>query len=301
MTLLTVLINIVLPVFILIGAGFILTRMMPVNPQTLSRLSLYALAPALVFSKLSQTTVSETDFAQIVLFTVVGTLIVLLLSWIVARVLRLNQSLESAFMLTCSFVNHGNYGLPLVFFAFGQDGLERALIYFVTGAFLVNTLGVFIASRGHAKASTSILNIFKIPMIYAIAVAFAVNATGFAVPDALFKPLQMAGDAAIPVMLILLGVQLAKTSWGEQLPLIGAAVSVRLIGGAIVGLALASLMGLTSVTRQVCVVEHSTPTAVTTSILATEFGTEPEFVTGVIFASTLASIATMTFLVAWIG
>jgi hypothetical protein len=111
----------------------------------------------------------------------------------------------------------------------------------------------------------------------------------------------MAGDAAIPVMLILLGVQLAKTSWGEQLPLISAAVSVRLIGGAVVGLALASLMGLTSVTRQVCVVEHSTPTAVMTSILATEFGTEPEFVTGVIFASTLASIATMTALVAWIS
>jgi predicted permease len=204
-------------------------------------------------------------------------------------------------MLTCSFVNHGNYGLPLVFFAFGEDGLDRALIYFVTGALLTNTFGVFIASRGHTKASTSILNIFKIPMIYAIAVALAVNATGFAVPDALFKPLQMAGDAAIPVMLILLGVQLAKTSWGEQLPLISVAVSVRLIGGAVVGLALASLMGLTSVTRQVCVVEHSTPTAVTTSILATEFGTEPEFVTGVIFASTLASIATMTFLVAWIG
>jgi len=299
--LLTVLINVVLPVFVLIGAGFILARMMSLSPQTLSRLSLYVLAPALAFSKLAKTTVSETDLAQIVVFTIVATLVMLLLSWTIARTLRLDRSRESAFMLTCSFVNHGNYGLPLVFFAFGQEGLERALIYFVTGAFLANTLAVFIASRGHAKASTSILNIFKIPMIYAIAAAFAVNASDFAVPDALFKPLQMAGDAAIPVMLILLGVQLAQTSWGEQPPLISAAVSVRLIGGAIVGLAVAALMGLTGVTRQACVVENSMPTAVTTSILAMEFGTEPEFVTGVIFASTLASIVTMTVLVAWIS
>lgn len=301
MILLTVLVNIVLPVFVLIGAGFFLARLMPVNPQTLSRLCLYVLAPALVFSKLTDTTVTETDLAQIIAFTIVGTLTILLLSWAVARALRLDRSRESAFMLTCSFVNHGNYGLPLVLFAFGQEGLERALIYFVTGAFLVNTLGVFIASRGGAKTTTSLANIFKIPMIYAIAAAFGVNATGFVLPETVLKLLNMAGDAAIPVMLMLLGVQLARVSWSEHVPLIGAAVSVRLLGGAIVGLVVAALMGLTGVTRQTCVVEHSTPTAVTTSILATEFGTDPEFVTSVIFASTLASIATMTVLVAWIS
>lgn len=301
MILLSVLINIVLPVFVLIGAGFIVARMKSLNAQTLSRLSLYVLAPALVFSKLSETTISGADFAQIVAFTILGTLIVLFLSGIVARLLRLDRSLESAFMLSCSFVNHGNYGLPLVLFAFGQEGLERALVYFVTGAFLVNTLAVFIASRGKASARTSLLNIFKIPMIYAIAAAFAVNVTNRAVPDAILKPLNMAGDAAIPLMLLLLGAQLARASMGGQFRLISMAVFVRLVGGAIVGLVVATLMGLTGVTRQACLVEHSTPTAVMTSILAIEFGTEPEFVTGVIFASTLASIVTMTLLVAWIG
>lgn len=301
MILLTVLINIVLPVFVLIGAGFILARSMTLNAQTLSRLSLYVLGPSLVFSKLSQTTLPSTDLVQIVLFTVVGTLAVLLLSWAVARLLRLDRSRESAFMLVCSFVNHGNYGLPLVLFAFGQEGLERGLIYFVTGAFLTNTLAVFIASRGKVRARTSLLNIFRIPMIYAIAVAFAVNATSFVVPEIILKPVEMAGNAAIPVMLLLLGVQLAGTSLGQQIRLISVAVAVRLVGGAVVGLTVASLMGLTGITGQACVVEHSTPTAVMASILATEFGTEAEFVTGVIFASTLASIATMTLLLAWIS
>lgn len=301
MILLTVLINIVLPVFVLIGAGFILTRSMTLNAQTLSRLSLYVLGPSLVFSKLSQTTLPSTDLVQIVLFTVVGTLAVLLLSWAVARLLRLDRSRESAFVLVCSFVNHGNYGLPLVLFAFGQEGLERGLIYFVTGAFLTNTLAVFIASRGKVRARTSLLNIFRIPMIYAIAVAFAVNATSFVVPEIILKPVEMAGNAAIPVMLLLLGVQLAGSSLGQQIRLISVAVAVRLVGGAVVGLTVASLMGLTGITRQACVVEHSTPTAVMASILATEFGTEAEFVTGVIFASTLASIATMTLLLAWIS
>ncbi len=299
--LLSVLINIVLPIFVIIGAGFIVARTKSLNAQTLSRVSLYILGPALVFSKLSKTTISGSDFAQIVAFTILGTLIVLLLSWITARLLSLDRSRESAFMLSCSFVNHGNYGLPLVLFAFGQEGLERALIYFVTGAFLANTLAVFIASRGKAKATTSLLNIFRIPMIYAIVAAFAVNATDFVVPEAILKPLNMAADATIPVMLLLLGAQLASTYLGGQVRLISLAVFVRLVGGAIVGLVVATLMGLTGVTRQACVVEHSAPTAVMTSILAMEFGTEPEFVTGAIFASTLASIITMTLLVTWVS
>lgn len=301
MILLSVLVNIVLPVFLIIGAGFVTGRLKSLDTQTLSRVSLYVMGPALVFSKLVETTVTETDLVQIVAFTVVGTLAILPLSWAVARLMRLDHSTESAFMLSCSFVNSGNYGLPLVLFAFGQQGLERALIYFVASAFVVNTLAVFVASRGKAKVTTSFLNIFRVPMIYSIAAAFVVRATGFVVPDFIFNPLEMVGEAAIPLMLLLVGVQLARGSARRQVRLICTATLVRLVGGAVVGIALAAVLGLSGVTRQACIVEHATPTGVMTSILAMEFGTEPEFVTGVIFASTLASIATMTLLVAWVG
>jgi predicted permease len=224
-----------------------------------------------------------------------------LVSWALARLLRLERGQESAFMLACSFVNHGNYGLPLVLFAFGQEGLERALVYFVTGAFLAYTLAVFIASSGKARPISSLLNILKVPTIYAVVAALAVNATNFVVPEVVLKPLNMAAEACIPVMLLLLGVQLGSASLRGQVRMISLAVFVRLVGGAVVGLVLAALMGLTGLTRQVCVVEQSTPTAVLTSILSAEFGSEPEFVTGVIFASTLASVVTMTLLVAWIS
>jgi predicted permease len=299
--LLGVLINIVLPVFIIIGAGFVAARKLTIDAQTLSRVSLFVLGPALVFSKLVATTVSGTDLVQIVVFAVVGTLLVLALSWVVARLLRLNRSTESAFVLSCSFVNSGNYGLPLVLFAFGQAGLERALIYFVTGAFMMNTVAVFVASRGQARATTSLLNIFRVPMIYAIVIAFAIRAAHLEIPEFISQPLEMTGNAAIPIMLLLVGIQLAGVSFGKQARLICVATLVRLVGGAVVGVALATVMGLAGVTRQACIIEHSAPTGVMTGILALEFGTEPELVTGVIFASTLASIATMTLLVAWIS
>jgi predicted permease len=111
----------------------------------------------------------------------------------------------------------------------------------------------------------------------------------------------MVGDAAIPVMLLLLGMQLARTSFAGRIGLISAATAVRLVGGAVVGVLIASLMGLSEITGQTCIIEHSTPTGVVTSILSMEFGSEPELVTGVIFASTLASIVTMTFLISWLS
>jgi predicted permease len=299
--LLSVLISIVLPVFVVIGLGFIAARTLTIDGQTLSRVSLYVLGPALVFSKLVQTTVTGTDLMQIVVFTVVGTLTVLVLAWVVARLLHLDRSKESGFLLSCSFVNSGNYGLPLVLFAFGQPGLERALIYFVTSAFLANTLAVFVASQGRARARESLANIFRIPMIYAIVAAFLVRITNSTVPGPILQPLEMVGDAAIPIMLLLLGVQLARNSFGQQVPLICTATMVRLVGGALVGIILAAVMGLTGVSRQTCIVEHSTPTGVMTNILSMEFGSEPELTAGVILASTLASIATMTLLVAWLS
>jgi predicted permease len=300
-TLLSVLVDIVLPVFLIIGLGFVAARTLTIDAHTLSRVSLYVLAPALVYSKLVETTVTGTDLVHIVLFTVVGTLLLLALSWLVARLLHLNQSKESGFVLSSSFNNCGNYGLPLVLFAFGQEGLERALIYFVTSAFLVNTLAVFVASRGKARVTTSLFNIFRLPMIYAIAVAFLVRLGNIAVPAVISQPIEMVGDATIPLMLLLLGVQLARSSLGRQIPLICTATVVKLAGAAVIGIALAAAMGLTGITRQTCIVEHATPTGVMTSILALEFGTEPELVTGVIFASTLASIATMTILVSWLS
>jgi predicted permease len=138
-------------------------------------------------------------------------------------------------------------------------------------------------------------------MIYAIAAAFAVRALGLTPPAFVMEPARMVGDAAIPVMLLFLGLQLARSSFGGRIGLISVATGVRLVGGALIGIVLATVMGLSTITTQACVVEHSTPTAVMSSILATEFGTEPELATGVIFASTLASIVTMTLLVAWIS
>lgn len=294
--LLTVLLDIVLPVFVIIGMGYLLGRFRAVEVRSVSRVVLYILSPCLVFTSLVQSTLTATDLTQIVSFVLLNILALGLIAWGVTRSLRFDVGRQNAFLLATLFMNAGNYGLPVNLFAFGNPGLERAVIYFVTTALLTNTLAVYLASRGQGRARDALSNIFKLPAIYAVALAFVVRMTGSAIPSPLFKPLQMAGQAAIPVLLIVLGMELAYVVLDQEMLAVGMAVVVRLVVAAAVAVGLTGIMGIPGITRQVCITEASMPTAVFTIVLAIEFGADPRFVTSVVFASTLVSMATVTVL-----
>jgi predicted permease len=223
-----------------------------------------------------------------------------LFSWAVTKALRFNQAMQSAFLLTTLFINAGNYGLSVNLFAFGQAGLERAAIFFTVSALLTSTVGVYLASRGQASGLDALRNVFKVPIVYGALAGFAVNLATITVPEPLAKAVELVGGASIPLMLLLVGVQLARTSLAGELKVIGLATFVRLIVAPAVALVLAAWLGLTGVTRQACITEASMPTAVMSTILSTEFEAKPQLVAGVVFVSTLASVITLTLLLALI-
>jgi len=216
------------------------------------------------------------------------------LTALVARILRLSPRQESAFLLTTIFGNTGNFGLPILLFAFGQAGLERGLIYSVTTSFLTNSLGVFIASRGKAGVKPSLGAVLGMPVFYATILALLINRAGAGVPEWILKPSKLLGGAAVPTMELLLGMQLARTSLRRDVRLAAVASFLALVASAGLGFALSGLWRLEGLTRQVCILQPATPTAVTTTVLATEFDTEPGFVTSVVLMTTLASIFTVT-------
>ena len=297
---LAILWKVILPVFLIIALGYLLERRLSLDVRPISRVIFYALAPCLVFSSTATSSVSGADIWKIVSFVLLTTLAMGLFSWAGARALRFSRAMESAFLLATLFVNSGNYGLSVNLFAFGQDGLERAAVFFTVSAFLTNSVGVYLASRGQASGPGALRNVFKVPIIYGALAGFVVNLTAITVPEPVAKAVNLVGGASVPLMLLLVGVQLARTSLAGELKVIGLAAFVRLVVAPAVALVLAAWLGLTGVTRQTCITEASMPTAVMTIILATEFEAEPQFVAGVVFVSTLASVITLTLLLALI-
>lgn len=297
-----ILYNNIVPIFIAIGLGYALERRLRIDIKSVSRIIFYALTPCLVFSSLVKSTVSGEEFWGIASFEILITLGLALVAWGVARALRFDRAMESAFLLTILFVNSGNYGLSINQLAFGDEALARAVIYFVVSSLLINTTGVYLASRGQASAGDALINVFKVPIVYAVLLAVFVklinlNVTGSPV----FKAVEIVGQGAVPLMLLLLGMQLAETSLAQGMKMAGLAAFIKLVVAPVIAFPLANLLRLAGPTLQACVVEASMPTAVTTTVLAIEFDVEPEFVTSVVFLSTLISPITLTPIIALVS
>ncbi len=298
MELLAIFVQSIIPIFIVAGVGFLIVRYLGADVQTLSRLTLHVLTPCLVFDILVNSSVSVDEFGRLTLLacgTILGSG---LIAWLVSRALSLDRVMTSAFIVVVMFANGGNYGLPLTLFAFGQEALARATVYFVESIVLTYTLGIFLASSGRRSIGQALLSVLRIPSIYATAAAIVVILTSVTPPSFLMRPIKLLGDAAIPIMILVLGMQLERAIRPASLGLVGLAVGLRLVVSALLGLLLAKILSLDLAARQAGVLQAGMPVAVVTTILAVEFEIEPRFVTSVVFLSTVLSPLTLTPLIA---
>jgi predicted permease len=292
---------VILPVFIVIAVGFILQKLMAIEAVSISNIVLHVFTPCLIFTSIIGSSLGSNDWWKISLLAVASTIALVALSWTIARGLHLSRELATAFVLSTSFVNAGNYGLPLSLFAFGEKGLEIAVIFFVATFVLVFTLGVFIAcSRGGVREAVK--SIVRLPLTYALLAAIAVRFSGVVVPQPVLQGVNLMSQAAIPAMLIVLGMELARSN-SQQLvnwKLVGLSSAIKLLLPMLLVAVISDAIGLGGIARDVTLVQASTPTAVFAVILTVKFGGDSRFVTSAIVLSTLASILTLTLLLSFI-
>ncbi len=119
----------------------------------------------------------------------------------------------AAVLLTSMFMNAGNYGMPLVNFAFGAEALVFAGLMFVAMNLLMNSVGIVIASLGTSDLRKSLLNLFKIPAIYAVSLGVLFLSLGWELPKPVGRTVEILGNAAIPCMLVFMGLQFHNIQW----------------------------------------------------------------------------------------
>ncbi len=294
--------TIVLPILLVTLTGLLLRRTgLIVDSRPMARLALYLLSPALVLDSIARSRLSDSDLIALALFALVSAAVMGLLSLGLARLLRFDRLLTSAFLLSIIFVNAGNIGLPFNQFAYGDAGLSRAAVFFVVNALLTQTLAVFIASSGRREVGDSIAAVFKMPLVYAAALGVLLNRTGWVLPPMIGRAVELTAGAAIPLMLITLGLELARVRLIELAWPVVLATFMKLVATPAVALALAVLMGLRGLTGSVAILEASMPTAVMASIIAVEFDARPDFVTGAATLTTIGSTLTLVVLLLLLG
>lgn len=285
----------VLPVGLIILIGFIASRTLLLERQTLSQLIFYVLSPALVIDSLYRTSLSlESSLSLLGGFAITSAL-VYLIAKIISKITNLPISGQTALIATSLFPNNGNMGLPIVTFALGTAGLERAVIYMIGSSILMFGFGpAIIQGKGIIYGLRLII---KLPLIWAILLGLSLRFISLNIPSWQFPfdldtGIQKLGQAAIPIALILLGMQLAHTrlalSFKELL-----AATIRLLIAPAIAYGVGSFLNLASLDLQVLVLQSAMPTAVNSLILVTEFGGDGNFVAKTIITSTLLSFLTI--------
>jgi hypothetical protein len=299
--LLTTFVNNLLPILLVSGAGFLLGKLLTVDSRSLGRVVFYVFSPLLVFDLMIKSTLNLRQALTTIAFTASLVAVMGLLAFLLGKLFRLEKPYLLAVILTVAFGNTGNYGLPLTKFAFGDDALAVASLFYVTTTILFNTVGVVIASLGHMDLKSALLGLFKVPVVYGVVVALILKWTGTQLFLPVSRTIEIAANGAIPVMLILLGLELTRIQWSHSFRALGLGVLTKLLLGPLTGLLLASLFGLEGAARQGTVLEAAMPAAVATTVLATEYKLEPSLVTAIVFLGTVLSPLTLTPLIVFLA
>ncbi len=288
----------ILPILLVASLGFILQRLLGLDPRPVSQIAFYILAPALVFDLLTRSNIGGPQVIGMMALSVAVICATAALSVLVAKMLKLDPKLSAAFLLSATFMNSGNYGLSLNQFAFGDPGLAWASLFFVASAMMTNSLGVYVASQGKQGSLAALRGLAKVPAVYAIVLALLMKNWGLSLPLPLARPVELLGGAAVPVMLLILGMQIGSAGLSAHRGLLGVSSGIKLLLAPALAAALAPGLLAADLARQVGILEAAMPTAVMSIIIAIEFDVEPAFVTGAVLVSTLVSPITLTALLA---
>ena len=285
MNLITTVMQIVAPVCILAGIGFTWARLgYEYRMEFVTRLSMTLGVPCLIFTALMKTKIDPAALTSVLLASVVAYGVLTAIFWALVTVLKLDRR---TYLAPLIFGNTGNLGLPLALFAFGETGLGYAVVIFAVMVVWSFTFGIWLVSGGG-----SLLRVIKEPAMAATLLGALFLWQGWQTPLWLTNSLNLIGQMAIPLMLITLGVAIARLGVGQ----FGRAFWLSL-GRAMVclGVAMATgwAFGLHAVPLAVLILQVTTPVAVTSYLLAEKYGADADAVAGLVIVSTVMSIITL--------
>lgn len=292
------LLNTVVPVAFIVLVGYLVGKRIDFDLQTLSKLSIYALVPVLIFDAMLRAKLTGASVVGITAAFYLTSLGLYFLALAFSRWLRLDVGAGKALIASATFPNSGNMGLSLTYFALGQPGLDRAIVFFIASSVLMFGLGpAFLRGGGFVQSLGFTL---RLPLFWALAGGLLVRGLGLPLPLGLDEGVHLLGQACIPVMLLTLGIQIAKAraEWGSfELQ----ASALRLLAAPLLAGLAGWGLGLEKPDIQVLVLQSAMPIAVNAFLMAREFGGDGPRAARAVVASSVLSFLTIPVVLLLIG
>lgn len=275
----------VIPVLVTAGIGFLWVRSgRPFENAMFTPLVVDIGTPCLIFATFVKTSIPVASFVSIAL---ASTAAIACFGVVAAIFLPLAGLRARTFLPSLTFPNNGNLGLPLAAYAFGEQGLGYAIVFYA-----ICMIGQFTVGQAIAAGAANWRGMFRMPLIYAVLLGVGVSIWHVPLPSWFANTIALIAGLTIPLMLLMLGASLARLKVVTISRAIGLSL-LRIGAGAVIGVAIAFLFHLQPVARSVLVMQCAMPVAVYNYLFAQKWNNQPEEVASLVVMSTLASILTV--------
>ncbi|MFL0555621.1 MULTISPECIES: AEC family transporter [Paenibacillus] len=296
-----IVLDVVLPIFILIGLGALMQRAFKLDLYTLAKINFYFVTPAVVFVSMYESEMSAELLGSVTAFYVLYVLLLYGVSRLVSWRLKFRPGMRAAFTNSLILDNSGNYGLPINQLAFKGDPLATSVqaLVMTFQSLVTFTYGVMSVQRAKSGGTlkAALIGFLKMPVPYALVLGMALHLLQWPIPYFVSKPLGYIADSMVAIALLTLGAQIVK--YPLRLDRIDVYVSVvlRLLIGPAIGFILVWVLNLKGIPAQALLIASGMPTGVNSTILAEEYDNEPDFASQTVLISTLLNIITITALI----
>lgn len=289
--------DVVLPILVLVGVGFVLDRKFQLHLPSLVKLNFYGFVPAFIFVKVTTSELPGGAALRVAGFTLAMIAAMFVVSELVGRLRGMPSTEKRSMQLGTMFYNCGNYGLPLMLLAYPGLGAVMQIFVLLTMNLTTFSVGLLLASSAGGRVGWKIFApVLRQVTLWAAVAGLSSRIFEIPVTDWawMWVPLELASDALIGVALMTVGVQLSQTNPSGFFARLRWALVIRLIGGPLVAMALVPLFGFRGDEAAILILSAAVPTAVTISLLAHEFDSDHAYLSGMVFYSTVLSLVTVS-------
>ncbi|WP_028403140.1 AEC family transporter [Ectobacillus panaciterrae] len=288
--------EVLLPIFGIFVLGYIGEKKIGFDTKTISAMSLYLMSPVLVF-RTFYTTKFNSEYLYMALYMFVLCFALISVVYVVAFIRKYSKAETCGMILASVFMNNGNYGTPVVLLLFGAIGLDYGIILMVIQSLVMCTVGVYYAAKGSPDGDgvrSALRAVRRMPMIYGAMLGALFQAFHIPFGKSVQEAVDLVANAAIPTIMIVLGMQLAKISIKNLAKeKISLSLMIKLAISPVIAYVLTLFFPIDGMVKQIMIIMAAMPTAANTTMYALQFDTEPEFVSSATLISTSLSLATL--------
>lgn len=290
----SIFLQVMLPVLIILVLGYGLQKWKSLDLKPLSTVAIYIFTPMLIFQNVYSADLNN-EYLTLVVFSLVLMILMIIITKIYKKIRNASSSTESGLILSTAFMNSGNYGAPIVLFAYGEVAFEYAVSLLVIHIIMMSFFGIYYAAKSAGGIKVALKALLGMPPTYAALLAIFMNSFNLQMPSNLMLMVDLLAPATIPLVMLILGMQLANISLKNfPIELLSFAIITRLFLSPLLAFIILYFIQVDPLIEKILILIAAMPSAANTVIYAVQYDSEPELVSSITLITTLLSIVTIT-------